>query len=85
MIIASHAGITAFKELKTQYMEAVFQMKKQIIAMRQMSLPFFFSSDWMMFSAAWNNGINATSRISAVKGIGGHANHNKNALRSANW
>jgi hypothetical protein len=64
-------------------MEAVFQIKKQIKAMRQICLPFFFSSDSMMFSAASNSGINATSKIKAVNGIGGQASHNKNALKSA--
>jgi hypothetical protein len=45
IISASQTGITAFKELKTQYMQAVFQMKKQRIAMRQTNRPFLFSFD----------------------------------------
>ncbi len=52
MITASQDGITAFSELNTQYMLAVFHTKKHRNAVFQISLPLPALSEFKMFSLA---------------------------------
>ena len=64
-------------------MQAVFHTKKQRPQSRKMLCPFLGWSDRMICSIASNKGTKAVSSNGAVKGIGGHASHNKKALHNA--
>ncbi len=65
-------------------MLAVFQTTKQRKAVLKINLPRFLLSDPIIFSRASRTGTRPARRIIEVKGVGGHASHNKNALPRAN-
>lgn len=67
----------AFIALNTQYIDAVFQMKKTKKLVQKIRFPFLLVSDCRMLSVASNTGRNAISNKGAEYVIGGHAKMSK--------
>jgi hypothetical protein len=68
-------GITAFNELKTQYIEAVFKIKKVKPAFKNTGYLLRLLSE--ISCKAIINGTKANSNIKEVYGIGGQANQSR--------
>ena len=65
-------------------MQPVFQITKHKKAVLKIKLPFRSAfSVPMIFSQANSKGTKPTKRRGVVKGVGGQASHNKNALNTA--
>ena len=83
MIAAIQVGITACRELKTQYMQPVFQMTKHKKLILKTCDPFLTVLLLITLSTASSRGTKAMKSKGDANAKGGQASHSKQALTSA--